>query len=500
MSSIITKELTQSLQDKWNEVVIESFKTHETLTGKALLSAMMSHVFFWRKLGIPEAGKIAVCIPSGMKWAELFLSGFFSEYVVVALPGDIDSAIVAAQHSDCNALYIQPSDLDLICVSNFAFLDYIISADDNNVLWSSKQIKEHHTSVDLNRTNEFVDDRHSPDDLALIIYTSGTSTRTKGVMLSYKNISTCVHANYSRFPYQKYESYLSILPLNHIFGLMYDLLLPLCKGMHLFLLDYPPIPEFIIPALRSIRPIMLFSVPLVIYKLMEEIKSQDNWEVLSSCKMITCGGAGVQPAFSEWMIMDRKLPFNIGYGMSECSPAICVPDINNYEINSCGRPVDSLEVSIDSEDPMRIPGEILVKGDSVFIGYYKDDCLTQKLFSTDGWFRTGDLGILSQKGNVFLCGRKDSQLSSNSGKNYFLDDVENILLESRYIKDAIIIPFEGHLKALVVPYDSISEEPIRAYIADINSRFVQGIYISDIQFIDKIERTEKGTVKRSVYQ
>lgn len=500
MDKLFTDGVRCSLETRWHERVIESVMTQTFLTGCDLASSIGSLLIFWRELGIPRGSKIALCLPSGLKWAELFFAISYSEYTIVALPSDFESAVVAAQHSDCNILYIQSSNYNLINIGDFKCLEYIISSEDNNILWSSSPTQHKYQQMQLTSINELPSNCNHPNDLALIIYTSGTATRIKGVKLSYRNITSCLYANIDRFQYVKDKSYLSLLPFNHIFGLMYDLILPLCSGMNLFVLDCPPIPEFIIPALRAIRPIMLFSVPAVLYKLMEEVKITNDWALLSSCKMIICGGASVKPSFSKWMIEERGLPFAIGYGMSECSPAICVPDMKEYEINSCGKPVDCIQFRIDSDDPEHIPGEVLVKGDSVFMGYYKDETLTSHHFTYDGWFKTGDLAFQSETGNVFLCGRKDSQLSSSVGKNIFLDDLEEILRSNRGIKDALLINQNGLLKAYVVPLGSAYISSIKSYIKELNSHSFHDCFITEVKFVEKLERTEKGTVKRYLYQ
>lgn len=499
MYKLFTEAITESLQEHWNDITIESYSSNEKMTGCALASEITALIDYWGKLGITDGSKIAICAPSGLNWTKIFLAASCSNYIVVALPNDIESAILAAQHSDCDVMYMQSSDYQLINTRRFSNLDYVISIENNDVLWSSIPTSVQYKPIRLLHIGDLKKQQHSQDDLALIIYTSGTSTRIKGVMLSYKNISSCMWANYSRFPYANNESYLSLLPLNHIFGLMHDLLLPICKGMRVVILDRPPVPEYVIPAIKYTRPVLLFAIPLVFYKLMDEINETNAWDALSSCKMIICGGSGVQKAFCEWMTIKRNLPFSIGYGMSECSPTICAANNNSYEMYSCGQPLDCLEFRIDSDEPTHIPGEILVRGDSVFMGYYKDDSLTQSVFTKDGWFKTGDIAIQSEKGNVFLCGRKDSQLSADSGKNIFIEDIEDKLRESTYIQDAVLILNGNRLKAIIVPKDIKHKSLIRNYINEVNKHLSQGVYISDIQYEDHIERTDKGTIKRSLY-
>lgn len=495
-----TEIIGDSFRRHWNDVIIESYSKNLKISGKFFASYVLSEISFWNQLGISKGEKIAICAPSGLEWAKLFIAISFSDYVAVALPSDIESAIDAAIHSDCSVIYIRKSDISFIDTSKYTNLRYIISISDNEIIWSLNGSIVEYNETPLAHPNDFAVSSHNLFDLALLIYTSGSSSKLKGVMLSYNNLTSCLMANYLRFPYVEGDNYLSILPMNHIFGLMYDLLLPIGKGMRVAVLDRPPIPEYLIPALRSVRPIMIFLVPMLAYKLIEAIEKSQAWDALSSCKMITCGGAGVKKEFIEKMKNSLKLPFFIGYGMSECSPSVCVPRLEKYEMYSCGQPVDCLEIKIDSEDPYHVPGELLVKGASVFIGYYKDAQLTKEAFSEDGWLRTSDIAYQSITGNVFLCGRKDSMLSSDSGKNIYIEDIENTLRENSFIEDIAVCLHNEHLKAYIVPKGEISQEDMKQLLHDINSCVLRNIYISDIQYVERIERTAKGSIKRSIYR
>lgn len=495
-----TEIIRDSLIKHWNDVVIESYTSNHKISGNALASYILSEISFWNRLDLQEGEKISLCAPSGLEWAKLFIAISFSKYVAVSLPCDIDSALEAAIHSDCSVIYTRKTDVALIDTSKYANLKYIISISDNEVIWSRNGKIVEYKEATLVQPNDFVIQKHNLKDLALLIYTSGSSSRLKGVMLSYNNLTRCIMSNYLRFPYEDGTRYLSILPLNHIFGLMYDLLLPIGKGMCMVILDRPPIPEFIISAIRSVRPSMIFIVPIVAYKLIEAIEKTHAWDALTSCKMITCGGASVKKEFIKKMTNELNLPFYVGYGMSECSPSVCVPNIGQYEPYSCGQPIDCIEIKINSKDPYNIPGEILVKGESVFMGYYKDTKLTKENFTEDGWFRTSDIAYQSLMGNVFLCGRKDSMLSSGSGKNIYIDDIENVIRKSPFIEDVAIGFNDEKLKAYIVPSGIIDKEYMKQLLHDINGHFLKGIFISEVQYVKRIERTTKGSIKRSIYQ
>ena len=495
----LTKYFEETLSKQWHNVLLESYSTKETISGQSLASYISSMHGFWSRLNIGDGEKIAMCIPPGMQWAKLFFAVFCSKYVPIALPSDINLAISAAYHSDCKILYIQRSDLSIIDICKFTNLDYIISIENNDILWTSN---ENTASIHYSSRSGISELNISHKDnsaLSLIIYTSGTSTRLKGVMLSSLNLSSCCFSNYSRFPYEEGDSILSILPINHIFGLMYDLLLPICKGMRVVMLDCPPLPEHIIPALKYVQPSILFGVPVILYNLMAEIQRVDQWAILLSCKMITCGGAGVKREFSKFMIEEKRLPFYIGYGMSECSPTISVANPERYEINSCGMPIDCLNLRIDSNDPLRVPGEIQVKGDSVFIGYYKDEDLTRSVFTKDGWFKTSDIATISEQGNIFIQGRLDSQISSNTGKNIYLEDIERILCNSPLIKDAVVTYYDNKLKAFLV-LNNADDFAVKSHIQELNAKKFCGVYITEVQYVEKIERTPKGSIKRSLYR
>lgn len=494
----LTQYFKETLRRHWHNVILESYSTKEKISGQSLASFISSLHSFWCDLHIDDGDKIAMCIPPGIAWAKLFLATYCSKYVPIALPSDINLAISAAYHSDCKILYIQRSNLSTIDIDRFTNLEYIISIEDNDILWTpnvnTASIK-HHLLSNISELNIF---HKENSDLSLIIYTSGTSTRLKGVMLSSQNLSSCCFSNYTRFPYEEGSSILSILPINHIFGLMYDLLLPICKGMRVVMLDSPPLPEYIVPALEYAKPSILFGVPVILYNLISEIQHNDSWSLLLSCKMITCGGAGVREEFSKLLIEEKKLPFYIGYGMSECSPTISVAKPEQYEINSCGMPIDCLNLRIDSVDPLHIPGEIQVKGDSVFLGYYKDEDLTRSVFTSDGWFKTSDIATVSEQGNIFIQGRMDSQISSNTGKNIYLEDIERTLCNSPLITDAVVASYDNKLKAFLVA-NKADDFAIKTFVQELNSNKLCGAYITEVQYVGRIERTPKGTIKRSRY-
>lgn len=469
----------------------------------------------WSQLGLKKGDKVAICSSNSVEWICLFMAIQVSGLVAVCLNENLSESTTSVEHSECSVLYVTDVDVRRYNFDNIQRLQFVISITSNKLLWSRCTLCFKHTRLKQISPDNFHIEERNDKELSLIIYTSGTSANIKGVMLSIGNISANINSIIHVFPYEKNKNYLSVLPFYHIFGLIYDVLMPICYGLHLYILNAPPVPTILLPAFKKVRPVMFFAVPIVYYKLFEEINNSygDQLRMKSvgkrrsfimdlfgkECKCLVTGGASVKRDWLQSIYTDYNLPFFIGYGMSECASSICLPHLDSYELFSCGKPIDNIELKIVSPSPTSTPGEIVLRGNVVFCGYYKDEKLYNNVVDDKGWFHTQDLAIMSNQGDVFIKGRMNNMKVSSAGKNIYLEEVEAKLTEINGIKDAVVSLQDDSLIAYIVKDETYNEKQITEAVMNFNQDSAIGIYIREVKLIATIARTAKGTIKRNLY-
>ena len=377
------------------------------------------------------------------------------------------------------------------------------------------------------------------DELCALMYTSGSTGNPKGVMITVRNFSSNIQLIPNHFPYKREDNYVSVLPYAHIFGLVYDLMAPLCYGMTLCILYVPPVPANLKPALRQYKPFVFFAVPLIINKMLDDtigefIRSKSGAAKLADhehnpdfCEalrtifmnafggnlglMIT-GGAAMPEQLERLFLEQLQIPFVTGYGMTECTPTITLGHRETYVMKECGEPVpEGIELKIDSPDPRHIPGEVIVRGHVVFTGYYKNPEATRAVLSEDGWFRTGDLGVMDEIGRVFLSGRSKSMILGTNGQNIFPEEIEVVLNQLPYVQESLIVSREGRLTALIVPNQNLlAEQNIDAHtleqimdtnLSDLNKKIPAYSAVGNYEILfDPFAKTPKGSIKRFMYR
>jgi len=378
----------------------------------------------------------------------------------------------------------------------------------------------------------------SEDELAVINYTSGTSGFSKGVMIPYRAILSNLQFAKKVLPQLNDKSrVVSMLPCAHMYGLMFEVLYELSAGCHVHFLSRLPSPKIIMQALSEVKPNIVIAVPLVIEKIYKsKVKPVLEKEgikflmkvpgldqiVLNKVRTelinafggefieVIIGGAAFNKEV-EAFFKRMNFPFTVGYGMTECAPIITYDDWKDEKLYSCGKAAPNMEVRIDSSDPAVVPGEIQIKGANVFLGYYKNDDATRDVFTDDGWFRTGDMGILDADGSLFIKGRTKCMILGPSGQNIYPEEVETVLNSQPYVVESLVVEDNGGLTALIYPdfqqgaKDGMSQDAFIRYIEgllpELNKELPNYAKLKKIEVMSEdFERTPKKSIKRYLYQ
>ena len=378
----------------------------------------------------------------------------------------------------------------------------------------------------------------SAEELAIINYTSGTSGFSKGVMIPYRAVLSNILFGREALPgLDNTKSVVSMLPSAHMYGLMFELLYELSVGAHVHFLSRVPSPKIIMQALAEVKPYVIIAVPLIIEKiyknklqpllekegikflmklpilnqlLLDKIKTELITAFGGEFYEVIVGGAAFNKEV-EAFFKKMNFPITVGYGMTECSPIITYDDWQVEKLNSCGKSVVNMQVRIASPDPRNIPGEIQVKGDNVFLGYFKNEEATNEVFTEDGWFRTGDMGVLDEEGSLFIKGRTKCMILGPSGQNIYPEEVETVINNQPYVVDSLVIEDNGGLTALIYPdfaqgaRDGMKQEAFVKYIegtlSELNKELPNYAKLKKIEVMSEdFERTPKKSIKRYLYQ
>ena len=547
-----------AIKKYWESPALCNFGA-ETLTYGDIARGIEKYHIFFNECGIKKDDKIAICARNSAQWGVAFLAvATYDAVLVPLLPDFLPKSIVELTcFSDCRMLIVdndiyrglvrddvlkgyeqQPGFLG---VFNLLNMTPIVSFSETFEKAAASFEDKYKAKYPDGITANDVDYSKSNDDmerLALISFTSGTSSSPKGVMLPVRSISSNLRFGHAAIPANVGGHVLSILPLAHMFGMTFDFIYPLSVGSVVYVLPQKPTPARLLKALAEIKPYMFLTVPMVIEKVFKSkvipMLNKPVLKLLLSIPLLNkiilkkvrnkivnvfggnlkhgviVGGAALNRDVENWM-KKMKFPYLVGYGMTECGPIVSYCDWREFEPYSCGRLVRPLELRIDSTNPEKVLGEIQVKGDNVMLGYYKNEEATKAAFTKDGWLRTGDMGTFDKKENVFIKGRCKNMILSPSGQNVYPEEIEGKLNNIPYVLESIAVGRKNAIIGLIVPNwdaataDGLSEEALEKMMRDeikkINEELPAYSRVNDIELRkDPFEKTPKQSIKRFMYQ
>ncbi len=536
----------QTIRECWDNPALNDYKG-PVLTYGELAKVIETMNLVWKAAGLRKGDKIAINARSSAEWAEVFFAAQAGGYVAVQIFNAFtpDDTVNLINHSDSRILYTEKQIFEKM---DFAKLPELVAAIDTKtgeLLASRNGFDRIYSDADRLFSEAHphgftaADVRFTPaglDDTAAIMYTSGSTGNPKGVMLANRNLSMNVYFLPLHVPFRKGENYVSVLPYAHIFGMTVDMITPLCLGLHLVVLGVPPVPSNLKPALKEFKPHVFFAVPLILTKLIEDTlgdfihtksgaakledhaNNEDFCESLKiifqhaiggNIEMFATGGAAIPEQFEKLLVEKLKLPFVTGYGMTETAPVISIGHVGQYKLRECGEWIqEGVDLKIDSPEPEKIPGEILVKGSIVFQGYYKNPEATKAAFTPDGWFRTGDLATMDSDFSIFIVGRCKNMLLSTNGQNIFPEEIEVILNSLPYVAESLVVSRNDKLVALIVPNTDLAENIdsaglksiMDANIEALNKRLPAYSQVSGYELrYEPFTKTPKGSIRRFMY-
>ncbi len=498
--------------------------------------------------GIGPGDKVAMIGRNSANWAIAYLATITYDAVIVPILADFTPADVLniINHSDSVLLFAADNIYENLDKSKIPHIRAVISltnlmplagTDEDGLRMKMEEASEaFRAGIDKIGANDFVLKKVSNDHLAVISYTSGTTGFSKGVMLNHNSLMANVRFAQDHMPLQPGDRIVSFLPLAHAYGVAFEFLFPFSIGCHITFLTKTPSPTILLQAFAEIRPRLVLSVPLIIEKIYKNqllpVISQGPVSTLLKIPFlrrlvyrkiykklynifggnfheIVIGGA----AFNrEAEVFFRKIgfPFTVGYGMTECGPLISYASWKTTKLKAAGRPVDTLEIKIDSDDPAKIAGEIMVKGENVMLGYYKNPEATAAVLTPDGWLHTGDLGVMDKEHNIYIRGRSKSMILGASGQNIYPEEIEARINNLKYVLESVVVERNNRLIALVCPdkdniaKDAITDEQWKEMMNEnrrqINAQLPSYIQIAEFsRHEEEFEKTPKKSIKRFLY-
>lgn len=545
----VNKIFEKSFKKNWDRPAISNYQGVTFYYRDLARRIEKLHIVFER-CGLQKGDKVAICSRNQANWVVSFLATLTYGAVPVPLMHEFKSSNIhhLVNHSEAKVLFVDEVIWEGLSESEMPDLLAIIQVNTFKLLYASNDdivyVREHLNELFGKKyPMDFVSDsinyyEDKADELAIINYTSGTSGFSKGVMIPYRAICSNIEFAAKVLPQLNHTSrVVAMLPSAHMYGLMFEVLYQLSVGCHVFFLSRLPSPKIIMQALSEVKPTLVIAVPLIIEKIyknkvkpvlekagirfvmklpgleqvvMNKIKTELINAFGGEFYEVIIGGAAFNKEV-EAFFRKMEFPFTVGYGMTECAPIITYEDYKTARLYSCGRIVPNMEIKVDSSDPQNIPGEVMVKGANVFLGYYKNDEATKEVLDDEGWLHTGDMGVIDEDGYLYIRGRSKCMILGASGQNIYPEEVEAVLDTRPYFLESLVIEDNGGLTALIYPdfdlaaQDGMTQETLIQYIKDtlpdINKELPNYSKLNKIEVMSEpFERTPKKSIKRYLYQ
>ena len=541
--------IEQSIKQNWDLDALTDYKG-ATLQYKDLARKIEKLHILLEESGVQPGDKVAICGRNSSHWGVAFLATLTYGAIAVPILHEFKSDTIhnIVNHSDARLLFVGDMAWESLNEAEMPALEGIILMTDFTLLvCRSKQLeyaREHLNEMfgrkfPRNFRREHVSYRRDdPEELAIINYTSGTTSFSKGVMLPYRSLWSNTQFAFEVLPLQPGNRVVSMLPMAHMYGLAFEFLYEICCGCHVYFLTRMPSPKIIAQAFTDVKPHIVIAVPLIIEKIIKKnvLPKMETFKMKMLMKLpiindkineavrellvkgfggqfyeIIVGGAAFNSEI-ETFLKGLDFPYTVGYGMTECGPIISYEDWKNFRPGSCGKAAPRMEIRIDSPDPQYTVGEILVRGDNVMLGYYKNPESTAQAIDKDGWLHTGDLGIMDADGNLFIKGRSKNMLLGPSGQNIYPEEIEEQLNNLPYVAECIVIQQKDNkLAALIYPdfeaayAQGMSDKDIENQMEEnrttLNAALPSYSQISVIRiYPEEFEKTPKKSIKRFLYQ
>ena len=540
--------IEQSIIKNWDKDSLTDYKGI-TLQYKDVARKIAKFHIVLESAGIQPGDKIAVCGRNSAHWAVTFLATITYGAVIVPILHEFkaDNIHNIVNHSEAKLLFVGDQAWENLNEDAMPLLEGIASLTDFSSLVSRNEkltyAFEHRNAIYGQRYPKNFRPEHicyrkdRPEELAIINYTSGTTGYSKGVMLPYRSIWSNVAYCFEMLPVKPGDHIVSMLPMGHVFGMVYDFLYGFSAGAHIYFLTRMPSPKIISQSFSEIKPRVISCVPLIVEKIIkkdilpkvdskigklllkvpivnDKIKSlarQAAMEIFGgNFDEIIIGGAPFN-AEVEAFLKKIGFPYTIAYGMTECGPIICSSRWDTLKLASCGKATTRMEVRIDSPDPKTHAGEIVCRGANMMLGYYKNPEATAQIIDVNGWLHTGDLGVVDEEGYVTVRGRSKNMLLTSSGQNIYPEEIESKLNNMPYVAESLIVLQHDKLVALIYPdFDDafahgLQQNDIQKAMevnrVELNQQLPNYCQISKIKIhFEEFEKTAKKSIKRFMYQ
>ena len=548
MEECFLRYIEESIKNNWNRAALTDFKG-ATYSYKDVARKIEKLHLLFAHCGIQKGDKIALCGRNMSNWGTAFLATLAYGAVAVPILNEFKAETIhhIVNHSEARLLFAGDVVWEAIDPEAMPALDGILRVEDYSLRFSRKeQLTEARA-----RLNELFGQKYPErfrpedvhyeydrlDDLAVINYTSGTTSQSKGVMLPYRSLWTNLQFALNVFGITPGEKVVSMLPMAHMYGLAFEFIYEFANGMHIHFLSRTPSPKVIADAFAEVRPHLIITVPLVIEKIIkkrvfpslekphikllmnipvinDKIREKIRKQVVAAFggrfKELIIGGAALNHEVEHFLHAIR-FPYTVGYGMTECGPLLSYDGWKTFKPGSCGKAVDRVTLRIDSPDPQHIVGEILAKGDCVLTGYFKNPEATAAALDAEGWLHTGDMGIIDKDGYVYIKGRCKNMILSANGQNIYPEEIEDKLNNMPYIGESIVVDRAGKLVALIHPdtdqmeADQVQENQLAEIMKDnlkeVNQQLPSYSQLGSYElYAEEFEKTPKRSIRRFLYK